>query len=279
MCHYSDSSPTVDAWNLSKKGAYSSSPHLSTFLSGLSTLSVKIKHKPGKEMLSTNFLSRNPKACDVQRCKICVYVKKWKDAGENCQHIRTVSINDVHSGSVPMPFYQRKTWLNLQGSDSVHAKLKHLITMGQSPEKRKTKGDAKLKLLYNLFVKGDLRIEKDGLIMVKTKARVNDDWAISVPPALFPGIAQALHIRFSHPSKLQLCNILARYYYCPGHQAIINNTVDSCKQCLTLRSLPKVIGYLHHEHLVPGSPLMSWRDVSSRYWSQWKMVPTTQPPV
>ena len=141
-----------------------------------------------------------------------------------------------------MPFYQRKTWVGLQGSDSIHAKLKHLISIGQCPEKRKTRGDAtKLKLLYNLFTRGDLRVEKDGLITVKTKAGVNEDWAISIPPSLFPGIAQALHIRFSHPSKLQLSNIMARYFYCPGHQAIINDIVDSCKQCLTLKSLPKVL--------------------------------------
>ena len=70
-----------------------------------------------------------------------------------------------------------------------------------------------------------MRVEKDGLITVKTKAGVNDDWAISVPPALFPGITQALHIRFSHPSKLQLTNIMSRYFYCPGHQGIINDIV------------------------------------------------------
>ena len=240
--HYTDNSPTVAAWNLSKRGAYSTSPKLSSFLSGLSTLSVEVRHKAGKDMHTSDYLSRNPKKCDHENCTVCSFITKWDKIGENCAEIRSVNIEDVNSGEVAMPFNQRKTWLSLQHADSVHSKLKHLIEVSQTPEKKKTRGDyTRLKLMHNLYTKGDLRVEKDGLITVKAKSSLTDQWAVSVPYSIFPGLVLALHQKFSHPSKMQLTNLLSRYYYCPGYQAIIEEVTGACRQCLTMKTLPKAI--------------------------------------
>ena len=250
--HYTDNAPTVDAWNLSRRGAYSTSPKLSAFLSGLSTLSVEVRHKAGKDMHTSDYLSRNPKKCDHDNCTVCSFIKKWDTIGENCADIRTLSVTEVSSGDIAMPFHQRKTWLNLQISDSVHAKLKHLIEVSQSPEKRKTRGDfTRLKLMHNLYIKGDLRVEKDGLITVKSKSNLTDQWAISVPYAMFPGLVLALHQKFSHPSKIQLTNLMSRYFYCPGYQAVIEEVTSACRQCLTMRTLPKVL--TEFETTTPGN--------------------------
>ena len=162
--HYTDNAPTVDAWNLSRRGA-------SAFLSGLSTLSVEVRHKAGKDMHTSDFLSRNLKKCEHANCSVCSFIQKWDTIGENCADIRSLTITEVNSGDAAMPFHQRKTWYNLQVSDSVHSKLRHLIEVSQSPEKRRTKGDyTRLKLMHNLYIKGDLRIEKDGLITVRSKS-------------------------------------------------------------------------------------------------------------
>ena len=240
--HYSDNSPTVSAWNLAKKGAYSTSPKMSAFLSSLSTLNIDIRHKPGKDMHTSDYLSRHPSTCTHERCSVCTDIRKWTEIGEKCNAIRSVSIEDVMSGDTAMPFHQRKTWLTLQTSDSMHAKLKHLIEVSQVPEKKRTKGEfTRLKLMHNLFQRGDLRVESDGLITVRPKSSLTDQWAISVPTNTYPSLVMALHQKFSHPSKQQLSNLLSRYYYCTGQQAIIEDVTNSCKQCLTTRQLPKVL--------------------------------------
>ena len=240
--HFTDNAPTVDAWNLSKRGAYSTSPKLSSFLSGLSTLSVEVRHKAGKDMHTSDYLSRNPMDCEHENCTVCTFIRKWDKIGENCSAIRSLTIDEVSSGETAMPFHQRKTWYNLQVADSVHGKLRHLIEVSQSPEKRKTRGDfTRLKLMHNLYIKGDLRIEKDGLITVRSKTNLTDQWAISVPHSIYPSLVLALHQKFSHPSKMQLTNLLSRYYYCPGHQAIIEEVTAACRQCLTMKTLPKVV--------------------------------------
>ena len=111
----------------------------------------------------------------------------------------------------------------------------------QAPEKRKTKDEnKKLKLLFNLYREGKLKIHKDGLITVShIESNGNLYQAISVPTALFPGLIHALHFKLSHPSKLQLTRMVSRYFYTPGYQRIIEEISDSCEACVALKQLPK----------------------------------------
>ena len=99
----------------------------------------------------------------------------------------------------------------------------------------------KLKLLHNLYKKGDLKICDDGLVMVKGHSPNRQDWAISIPYKLFPGLMQALHFKFVHPSKQQLAQLVSRHFYCPGFQDIINTISDNCHQCNSLKILPKIL--------------------------------------
>ena len=77
--------------------------------------------------------------------------------------------------------------------------------------------------------------------MVKTPDGAFDGSVISIPPALFPGVINALHIRLEHPSKTQLTDLVSRYFYVPGWRTIIEDVCDSCHQCATVRKLPKVL--------------------------------------
>ena len=140
-----------------------------------------------------------------------------------------------------MPLTQTKVWRNIQSKDPIHTKLRHLGEIRQLPEARKRRGDhTKLKLLHNLFMQGKLYVE-EGLVMVKTANGYFKGAAISVPPAMFPGIINALHVRLSHPSKGQLKALTARYFYCPGWRNIIDTVSDYCHQCAAVRTLPKVL--------------------------------------
>ena len=95
--------------------------------------------------------------------------------------------------------------------------------------------------MHNLYTQGKLFIDTDGLILVKNpEGRINNA-AISVPPSLFHGLVNALHIKFDHPSKSQLSSIVQRYFYTPGWRSIIEEITTNCHQCSTLKMLPKIL--------------------------------------
>ena len=118
-----------------------------------------------------------------------------------------------------MPLTQRPGWLKVQQNDRTHQQLAWLINTSQSPERRKTKGDnTQLKLLHNLYKKGQLKKAADGFVTITD---TGGSMAISVPHIMFPGLIQALHLKLNHPSKLQLERISSRYFYTPGHARIV----------------------------------------------------------
>ena len=244
--HHCDNRPTTQAWQRFRKGAYSTSSRISAFLTGLSTLSVELEYTPGKDLHTSDYFSRHPVKCKEDRCQICVFNKEWTNIGDNCAAIRTVTVEEIMSGQATIPYHQRKTWKEMQDNCAVHIKLRNLIISGALPEKKKTNGpNTKLKYLHNLFMKQELKMEQDGMILVKAKkapgSTESDTWAYSVPHTLYPGLAQAIHIRLSHPSKSQLANIMSRYFYSPGYLRIIDEISDNCTNCQSLKILPKVL--------------------------------------
>ena len=239
--HYTDSQPCVLAWKRSCRGAFSASSRISTFLTGLSVLPIELRHKPGKEMYTSDFASRNPPECQSSKCQICTFVKEWEDVGDKASLIRNLTIEEVKSGTAIMPLTQIKVWKNIQNKDPIHMKLQHLIDTRQLPENRKRNGEnTKLKLLHNMFTQGKLFTE-NGLIYVKTPEGHFNGAAISVPPAIFPGIVNTLHVRLQHPSKGQLKSLISRYFYSPGWRNIVDSVTDYCHQCSGVKVLPKVL--------------------------------------
>ena len=241
--HYTDNAPCVQAWKRSLMGAFSSSARISQFLTGLSALPVELQHKAGVNMNSSDFISRNPTPCgSPEKCQMCRFARKLQTEGENTRKIRAVTVKDVLNGETLMPYTQRRSWLGVQRMDGVHNQLTKLIESSQLPDKRKTRGDAtKLKQLHTLYSKGDLKIDNDGLIMVKHSQGHYGGWTISIPYQLMPGLANALHITLQHPSRAQLAALMARYFYCPGHTSIIHEVTDGCGVCRSLQRLPKAV--------------------------------------
>ena len=240
--HFTDSQPCVMAWKRSQRGAFSSSSRIASFLTGLSALPVELRYKPGKTLHTSDYASRHPPKCSSPRCQICSFVREWEHIGDNAADIRQVTIEDIKSGTSIMPMTQRKVWKNIQKHDPIHCKLSDLILTQQLPESKKRKGDfTKLKLLHNLYTQGKLFIDNDDLIMVKVPEGCLNGAVISIPPSLFPGVINALHIKLDHPSRAQLTSLVGRYFYTPGWRAVVDEVSLQCHQCATLRPLPKVL--------------------------------------
>ena len=194
---YTDSLPTVHAWRRMKTGAFSASARVAAFLTGLSALTVELVHKPGKDMITSDYNSRHPNPCSYERCKICKFAYEMESIGDSVVYtINSINASDVDNGLIKMPHSQRPAWKNIQSQDHVHRMLLDLVRDSKVPEKKKRKGDfTRVKRLHNLYRTGQVKIDNDGLITVKhTDSVGNVYYAISVPANFYPGLVQALHI-------------------------------------------------------------------------------------
>ena len=97
--HYTDSQACVLAWKRSRRGAFSTSARICTFLTSLSVLPIELQHKPGKDMCTSDFASRNPTRCKDSRCQICSFAHELQDMGDNTLEIRNLTIQDIKSGT------------------------------------------------------------------------------------------------------------------------------------------------------------------------------------
>ena len=242
VTHHTDSKPCVQAWGKMKKGAYSSSSRIATFLTDLSAMSVDLVYTPGKEMFTSDFASRHPPTCNSIKCQVCKFVSEWEQLGDNAREIRALTIEDIQRGRSTMPFTQRRVLHDIQHNDSMHCKLRELIRLGHLPDKRKTGGEnTKLKLLHNMFQNGKLKVDKDGVVVIKEDNGHYSGYVVSLPQNIFRGFANALHVRLDHPSRGQLGSLLKRYFYTTGAQDIISEVSSSCQHCVSVRVLPKVL--------------------------------------
>ena len=130
----------------------------------------------------------------------------------------------------------------MQHNCNVHNTVRYLVKVGQRPNKHKTRGENTLiKNLYSYFLEGRLLIDEEDTMLIKVPNGHFSGFAISIPPALAPGLIQCLHIRMQHPSWGQLLSLMSRYFHCIGLKKMIDLTSDNCHQCLALRPLPKEV--------------------------------------
>ena len=239
--HFTDNLPTVQAWRRCLQGKFSASSRISTFLVGVSALSVELVHKPGKDMHSADYGSRNPVHCrEDSNCQICKFAEVWQMKGDKSSLLGSVTVKDILEGRSLMPYIQLKTWLGQQLNDRAHVAFRKLVETGQLPEKKKTGGEHTIvKHLYAKYQAGEVTIRPDGLVLVRVKEGYFSGKAISVPHQLLAGIAFSIHVKLDHPSKGQLLALMARYFYCHGHTTIIQSVVDNCVQCRSLQPVPK----------------------------------------
>ena len=187
----------------------------------------------------SDYSSRHAISCQESNCQICSFVADKVFVGDNV--VRSIKVEDIEKGNVQMPFTQQNAWKHAQCGDKTLNLLRDLISTGQLPEKRKTCGDfTNLKRLHNLFKNGDLQINNQGLI---TRSIVQESGvksqAIVVPASMYPGLVHAIHIKTMHASKQQMLKLMSRYFYTPGHRRVIEEIVDKCHTCLSLKQLPK----------------------------------------
>ena len=237
-----DNMISVHAWNRLKRGIISSSSKVAAFLSSLSENNIDIVHCPGTDTKVADFNSRNPPSCSEPRCQICKYMIDQCLIGEQCLVNSVVTVQDIISGSTKLPLTEKPAWIQIQKNDDTHNRLYKLIISGGLQPERKLRGHTDLKLMYNMYRKGLLKLDNQGVIVVKhiDVSSGQEYEAISVPKHLYPSIIQSLHIKLQHPSRNQMHKFAHRYFHCVGSTQTIDDIHKSCQTCTSLSVLPKV---------------------------------------
>ncbi len=224
-----DNRPCVQAWSKMRKGEFSTSARVATFMSSLSEFNLEVQHISGAYNLPSDFLSRNPLSCISKDCQLCKFIEE----SENCV-VRSVSVQDVLSGHHAVPFSNRTAWKNLQMEcpdlRRVHA---HLVN-GTRPSAKKTKVNLVKRFLRNVTV------AKDGLLIVKqSQPFLPDSDLIVIPIHLLLGLLTSLHIILNHPTAHQITNVFNRCYFSLNTSDAVSKVTKSCSQCLSLETMPK----------------------------------------
>ena len=237
-----------------KTGIWSKSSKVATLLTNMSIFNLEFVHLPGIKQHYGDYNSRNPPKCDVPKCQICQYA--FDLAGldvpnmfisnvsqESPVNVTRISVEDIENGKVKLPFTEKPGWIKIQKGDVLHRELVKMIKTGQTPEKKKTNSYyTRLKRMYNLYRVGLLKVDANGLVVIRHVDVKGDEFeAISVPEEMYPGLITALHIKLFHPSRQQLQRLASRYFFCLNSAKIVDLINFNCPICTSLANLPKLV--------------------------------------
>ena len=224
----SDSLPCVMAYNKLKKGQFSASSRVSSFLSTLCRYNVHLQHLKGKENTYADYASRNVVPCTFSKCQICSYINDTIDSV-----VRSLSVKDVLSSTAPVPYSSKSGWYELQCSDEALRRTCAHLKQGTVPS-RKTSNVTDVKRYL-----GKAKLNKDGLLTVPEYIpSVGKTHKIIVPRAYIHGLLECLHLKLNHPSKHQLKQVFARAYFALDLDAALDQVSKSCHTCTALSNMP-----------------------------------------
>jgi hypothetical protein len=97
-----DSRPCVQAYDRLRRGEFSASSRVTTFLSIVSRYGVTVNHISGAANIPTDYSSRHPNQCTDQTCQVCTFVQETSESV-----VRGLSVTEVIAR---MPFTSRAAW-------------------------------------------------------------------------------------------------------------------------------------------------------------------------
>ena len=225
-----DSRPCVQALEKLRRGLFSASARVSTFLSTLSAFNVTLCHIPGSQNLISDYGSRNPSDCSAPNCQICRFVNETADST-----VFNISVSDVLERKIKMPYLSPGAWKSAQHSCPIMRKAYAHLTAGTRPP-AKTKNATELRHILRMASVD----EKKGILIVrKQDPFVGHRNLIFCPSGIAHGLITALHLCLSHPSRSQMLKVFNRYFYTISAARVIDEVSNSCDICLALKKVPK----------------------------------------
>ena len=224
-----DSRACVLAYDRMRRGLFSHSARVMTFLTAVCRYQVVITHKAGKEIPFTDYASRHPVQCTDNSCQVCKFVQDFAE-----QVVRRLSVQDVVTGAAHMPFTNRKSWIDSQRECPDLRKVFSFLSLGSRPRKKETTlRDVKTYLQQVV-------IANDGLLVVRNILPFQvESERIVVPKKFIRGLLTAIHLRFGHPTAHQLKQLVRRYFYAINIDRCIEEVSSACDTCDSLKFVPE----------------------------------------
>lgn len=227
-CALTDSKPCVQSFEKLCRGQFSSSPRVTTFLSTVSRYQISLRHLAGSSNLPSDFASRNAPPCDDPRCQICAFISQAEDSV-----VRPISVQDVLSGSIALPFTTRSAWLQTQQESPDLRRVHSHLKQGTRPSKKST-NIKDVKRYLNVA-----SLSRDGLVIVKRDVPFCPSReCIVIPRSVINGLLSALHVKLNHPSRHQLKQVVCRYFHALDLDKALDQCSQSCHLCASLQKIP-----------------------------------------
>ena len=226
-----DSRPCVQAFEKLCRGEFSASPRLSTFLTVVSQYQATIRHLAGSANIPSDFASRNAAECNNPDCQICSFIVQTEDCV-----VRNVSIQDIISEKIRLPFTSRAAWSSTQQECPELRRVHAHLRQGTRPSKKDTH-IRDVKRYLNVA-----SIAKDGLLIVRQQqALAPPRERIIIPRQVLDGLILALHIKLDHPTCHQLKIVVHRYFFALDMDKSIEAVSKTCHVCASLQKIPHTI--------------------------------------
>ena len=250
-----DNKPCVQAWHKMRRGEFSTSARIATFLATLSQYRVDFHLISGSMNLPSDFHSRNPQVCDSHCCQVCKFIDECDDAA-----VRSVTVEEILSGHSDVPYSNRSAWKSLQLECSDLCKVHAHLSKGTRPSPKRT-NQTSVKRYLN-----EVMISKDGLLVIMhTEPYYPKRELIVVPKHVLYGLLTSIHLKLNHPTVHQLQKVFSRGFHAQNSTKAIQSVIDNCHTCQSLKSIPKE---LHQQSSTdfPVAPCKSYAsDVVKRY--------------
>lgn len=239
-----DSKAVADAINLVKKGNYSSSPRIQSFINNVNRIPITVQLASGKasQNVSSDYQSRHPSSCSAEHCSICTF------AADTSASVLLPSCNNVTADSLS----NRQAWKKIQEDYKPCKDAKQLLKSGKTPSKQSGKSHSEVRRLCSIA-----KIAKDDTLVVESRPNKYSTQLtelIIIPQSHIPALLWQLHNTMQHPTKSQLKAHFNKYYYGVGFTAALDQIYEDCFFCATQKKIPNVVQ--HHsktEATVPGT--------------------------
>ena len=224
-----DSKPCVQAVQKLRRGEFSTSSRMTSFLSNVSKYQAQIQHIPGSVNLPSDFSSRNPLTCkSPESCQVCKFVQEASD-----EIVNEISISDIMSGKSHIPYTNRAAWKEVQSQCPDLRKVLDHLKKGTAPNKK-----SKNLRIVRKYISANILVSPDGLLVRRLVKPLIASEQIVIPQQTLPGLITALHLRLNHPTSHQLSKVFSRYFFALNHEKAITESTNSCHHCSSIKDIP-----------------------------------------
>ena len=243
-----DSKPVADAIKLVKKGQYSASPRIQSFINNINRLPIIVQLASGKanQNASSDYQSRHPSICTSEYCSICTFVSETSDA------VLLPTLAAINNANEIDGMNNKNAWKKIQDQQKACREAKYLLKSGKTPNKLTGKINSEIRRLCTVA-----KLNKDNLLIVESqpnKYSTIRSELIVIPQTHLPALLCQLHNSQQHPSKSQLKAQFDKLYYSVGLMAAIEKLYDECFFCSTQKKIPSIAKHATAtDTVVPGT--------------------------